>query len=87
MRYIFYYLQREKVIKGNKKLLGQVRPFAPCVSSLCSWRLGVRESMVAEACGQEAMPGQLSPGELQIAKHSESTGGWRTRLGKKQEPG
>lgn len=47
---------KEKV--GRASFWGeQDRPFAPCVFSLCSWGLDVRERMLAASADQEAKLG------------------------------
>lgn len=42
---------------------GATGAFALCVSFLCSWRLDVRERMLAASDGQEAKLGQLKARE------------------------
>lgn len=58
---------REKVGKASF-CREQGRPLLP-VFLLCSWRLDVRERVLAASNGQEA---KLGPGELQTAKGSQS---------------
>ena len=81
---IFITFQGEGV---QSQLLGvgedrQDRPLVPCVSSLCSWKQDIREGMLD---GQEARHGQPKPrGTADCQGLTESSGGWRAQLGKKQ---
>lgn len=82
---IFIAFQGEGVQSQLLGVAGEDRPLVPCVSSLCSWKQDVREGMLAASDGQEARRGQPKPGGAADCQGlAESSGGWRTRLGKKQ---